>query len=93
LNYFVGQEGLGRFISMLDPRPQGESVRRTQIKNVYDLAEVMRRLFLVNYEEARQHWQEAIDAGFFEGANEYAVESPQRLRDIVERFSATDATL
>jgi hypothetical protein len=61
LGEVVGCDGLARLLSMVK-RP---------IKDLDELLEIIRRLHIPHYEEARKYWGAAEEDGFFDGASEY----------------------
>jgi hypothetical protein len=46
--------------------------------------DIMRRLLMPEYEEARQYWSQAHREGFFDGASEST--DPVTLHEIIETF-------
>ena len=48
--------------------------------------ELVRRLTIPHYEEARLYWDKAKQNGFFEGANEIWVYLPNNLRDLIQEY-------
>jgi hypothetical protein len=85
LSYFVGQDGLSRLLAFLDPRTNGIQSDPCQIRDLPDYVDIMRRLLIANYEEARQYWRDAAEAGFFDG-NEIGAHDPETLTDILDEF-------
>ena len=92
LNYFVGEDRLACLYSFLDNGPilDPESERTLRAKNIREFAELLRRLTIPHYEEARQYFDEARTDGFFDGSNEYSVYSQDYLREIIEAYGSTE---
>jgi hypothetical protein len=77
LAHFVATDGLAKLLSMFD-RPQ---------KNMEELIDIVRRLHIPQYEEARQYWKQAEEAEYFSGANEYWPFMQENLTRIIANFS------
>jgi hypothetical protein len=58
LQYFTGYDGLASLLTMFDCKTQIDS---------YELADIIRRIHLPYYEEARTYWEEAKVDGFIFG--------------------------
>jgi len=91
LEEFVGANGLQGFLAMLDvgpildprgPRPDPPETR--------SLVEVMRRLHIPHYEEARQYFNQARADGYFSDHNEVSIFQPKTCRAIIERYEEED---
>jgi hypothetical protein len=85
LDCYVGSDGLATLLSFLDfgnLHPQD----RPQVVNKRELAELIRRLMLPHYEEARLYWPEAKQDDFFEGANEYWPYLQRTLTQVIEQY-------
>lgn len=55
--------------------------------NISEYVELVRRLTIPYYEEARLYWEEAKSDGFFDGANEILIYSVDFLKRLVEKYS------
>jgi hypothetical protein len=77
LDAFINADGLGYLLSFLHP----------DAKATRELGELIRRLHLPLYEEARMHWPAAERDGFFAGANETPPFRQDTLTKIVKRYS------
>jgi hypothetical protein len=69
LSQFVGQDGLAQLLRFfvhageLDPEDG-----QPRLKSGKEFAELVRRLMIPHYEEARQYWESAKEDGLFEDA-------------------------
>ena len=54
----IGIDGLSNRISMVD---------HDTFRDIKEFTEMLRRLYIPNYEEARQYWSQARNEGFFDG--------------------------
>ena len=52
-----------------------------------EYVELMRRLTIPYYEEARQWWSEATSDGYFSEANEESIYLPENLKRMIEHYS------
>jgi hypothetical protein len=88
LDSFVAPDSMGYLLSFLDigpmHDPEGKLVPR--VENLREFTELMRRLTIPYYEEARLYWHSAEIDGLFEGASELYIYSPKTLRRIVESY-------
>jgi hypothetical protein len=75
----LGSDGLARLLSMIETR---------RFEDMKGFVEILRRLHIPSYEEARQYWDEAEAGGFFGGANEYWPFLQSTLLDIIDRYGA-----
>lgn len=88
LNWFVRTEGLAHMLSFVDvgfyhePKYMGP-----EIANMREWAEIMRRLYLPYYEDARHYWPEAEADGLFDAINELGIYDPAMLQRIVGDYS------
>jgi hypothetical protein len=86
----VGPAGLPYLLSFLDLGPVHDpnEERTMRVRSVREFVEIMRRLTLPYYEEARTLWGLATEDGFFDaGGNEIWVYSPDTLKTLIERYS------
>ncbi len=88
LDNFTGPAGIAMLLSFLDlgplHDPDGENVPR--LEDLREFAELMRRLVVPYYEEARLYWAVAETDGFFDGANEVWVYLPDTLKTLIEEY-------
>ena len=89
LDRLVGPEGLPMLLAMVDVGPiHDETYSGPWVKNLREWTELVRRLALPHYEEARQYWDQALSQGYLSGGqNEYAIYSQETLRRIIEDFA------
>lgn len=76
---------LYRFID-LGPIHDPKGVRPPKARDLREYMELVRRLTIPHYEEARLYWDKAKQNGFFEGANEIWVYLPNNLRDLIQEY-------
>jgi hypothetical protein len=88
LDGFVGEHASVLF-SFLDVGPMHDKDGKDvpQCRNVREVVELMKRLTVPYYEEARQYWGVALEDGFFEGANENWPYLPKNLKLLVKSYS------
>jgi hypothetical protein len=65
-----------------DPRYSGPSV-----SDFREWAELVRRLTIPYYEQARLYWKQAEDDGFFDGYNEIKIFTPIVLMGVIEKYA------
>jgi len=87
LDDFIGDKGLTTLLSMIHPgkRHMPDS-NEVQIENPVEFLEVVRRLHIPYFEEARLYWSNAQEHGFFDGANEVWLYLPNTLKNIIDKF-------
>lgn len=90
LESFLGDEGMVRFLSMIDPGPDFCENYKERIADKRLLLETFRRLQLPYYEEARLYWPKATADGYFDGASEIWRYLPQTLKSLIEKYSFDD---
>jgi hypothetical protein len=86
LDEFVGADGLAHLLTLLDLGQVDPDDSGPQVKSTRELAEVIRRLHVPRYEEARLYWSEATQDGYFAGANEVWPYLQDTLNGIIERY-------
>jgi hypothetical protein len=87
LKHFVGGEGSAHLLSFLDVGPyHEEDYPGPRVRDIREFVELMRRLTIPYYEEARLYWGRAMDDGFFGGASEVAMYHTENMKIIVERY-------
>lgn len=57
-----------------------------RVADVREWVEFTRRLTIPYYEEARLYWNKAIDAGYFDGANEIKIYTEDFLKGLIDEF-------
>lgn len=86
LESFIGANGLVRLLSIVDPGPYHCNEYSNKVSNMRKFVDVIRRLHIPYYEEARLYWHEALADGFFNGANEVWMYLPRTLQELIERY-------
>jgi hypothetical protein len=87
---FVDHDGMAylirfRDVGYLDPQDSGPDVESTR-----ELAELMRRLTIPYYEEARLYWNAAESDSYFDGGNEIWVYSQNCLLLLIKAYGAEE---
>jgi hypothetical protein len=77
LREFLGPDGLTAFVGMIE---------RGEIDDLKNWAEIVRRLFTPGYEEARQHFREAVEEGLLEDVDEGRMATVETLARITNDF-------
>jgi hypothetical protein len=67
--------------SIHDPDYKG-----TSITDLREYVEIVRRLTIPHYEEARKYWAEALEDGFFQDANEISVYGINNLKQLISIY-------
>lgn len=79
--------GTAYLLGMLDAGPMHNPNAINQVQDVREFVELMRRLLIPYYEEARQYWSQATADGLFDGDSESAVYGETRLLEIINRYA------
>ncbi|ETT30437.1 hypothetical protein C161_27458 [Paenibacillus sp. FSL R5-192] len=77
LDAFVGRRGLVTLLSILD---------EGNIEDVKEWTEVVRRLHVDYYEEARMYWSEAQADGYLDGSNGVSEFLPSNLKELIQKY-------
>ena len=85
LDAFVGADGLGTLLSLLAPA-QGDDSTRMKARDPNEAVEVIRRLHLPHYEEARRYFETARADGFLVDSDPAAWFWQQNLLTIIRRY-------
>jgi hypothetical protein len=84
LHQFIQQHRLLRF---LDEGPYHEpDYKGPSVENLREYVELLRRLTIPYYEEARLYWHEAMEFGFFEGENPISLYDPNTMKRLIMSF-------
>lgn len=86
LSDFVGVDGMAYLLALLDAGycdPNGGC----DVKSTREFADLVRRLQVPHYEEARLYWSKAEQDGYFDGANQVSPYTQATLTRIVEQYS------
>lgn len=87
IDRFLGSEGFARLLGFLDPGEYLEPEYCGPRVNIRDFTELVRRLHVPHYEEARLYWGRASEEGWFEGMHQGNTFGPDLLKRLVEEFS------
>jgi len=85
LVHLVGPDGLSALLTLLAPDRQAGS-REPGVANLDEWGELVRRLHIPHYEEARQYWSDAVADGLFSDPNAPMPYSQQVLLRILDRY-------
>jgi hypothetical protein len=89
LESMLGPGGLVEMLSFIDAGPYHEpKYQGPQVGDFREFAEIMRRLFVPYYEEARLYWDRAKEDGYFDDANEVWLYLPATSESVVRRYGA-----
>lgn len=83
LDWYLGHDGLAQLLVFFDDGNRNA-------KDQTELAEIIRRLHLPYYEEARLCFQAAHADGYTDGFNEYAIYMQDTMKRIIERYGDND---
>lgn len=87
LTQFLDGKGMARLLKFLDAGPYHEpDYNGPRVADMREFVELMRRLTIPYYEEARLYWDRAERDGFFAGANEIWLYLPDNLETLIERY-------
>ncbi len=87
LTHLLGPDGLDRLLAMLTPGWHTGS-REEGVTHLDEWAEVVRRLQIPYYEEARQHWSNAEADGFITVSEQRATVDQATLLAILSRYGS-----
>lgn len=91
LHEYVGANGLAKLLSFLDiGQIDPDGMRGSRVHSTRELAEIIRRLMLPHYEEARLYWSAAEADGVFDGANESSPYIQGTLEGIIRDYGPKD---
>lgn len=93
LNNFMNPNNIiARILKPLDIGPLFDKhYSGPAITDFRDYVEIIKRLTIPYYEEARLYWQEAVNDGFLEGKHEISAYSVDTLKAIVNQYGKGDA--
>lgn len=88
LTEFLGPNRLANLYRFIDLGPihDPKGLRSPKARNLREYMEIVRRLTIPHYEEARLYWDKAKQDGFFEGANEIWVYFSNNLKALIEKY-------
>jgi hypothetical protein len=89
LHQFISDEyKMAHILKFLDIGPYHQpNYKGPSVRDMREYVEVMRRLTIPYYEEARQYWNEAQSDGYFADANEIWVYGASNLQTLIEQYS------
>jgi hypothetical protein len=85
LVHLLGPDGLAALLVLLAPDGQMGN-REEGVASLYEWGELVRRLHVPHYEEARQYWADAEADGFFSGPAKHAPYSQVTLLSILSQY-------
>ena len=78
---------MANILRMLDIGPYHDpDFKATDIKDLRQYVETVRRLTIPYYEEARLYWDKAKEDGYFDGSNEIWIYSVDNLKYLIEKY-------
>jgi hypothetical protein len=87
LEWYLGAMGIVRMASFLDVGPYHvPTYGGPEVTDLREFAEIIRRLHVPYYEEARLYWGAAKEDGMFDDANELWVYDPKTSKRIIEKY-------
>lgn len=88
LNYFAGSENLPNLYKFLDPgyRYNRDLQPVANGLQIAEFTELLRRLTIPHYEEARLYFDQAEQDGLFDGANEVSPYKQDILKQIIHNY-------
>lgn len=88
LNYFVGVDNLPNLYKFLDPgyRYNRDLQPVANGLHIAEFTELLRRLTIPHYEEARIYFEQAEEDGLFDGANEVSPYKQDILKRIIHNY-------
>lgn len=93
LTDFIGERGIVQLLMFIDMGPYRDKAYRGPLaKDLREWAELVRRLTIPYYEEARFYMSRANADGFFDGANEISLYLPETLKEIIRRYGDGNPT-
>lgn len=87
LEIYLGEQGLVQLLALIDPGQHKRKVLdKPYVSNIRKWVELVRRLHVPYYEEARRYWKRAEQDGFFIDANEAWPYLPKHLKMLIEEY-------
>lgn len=90
LDELVGIGNMTRLYGLFDVGLPEEGAVKTlaTLLDRHEFTDLLLRLTSRYYDEARQYWQQARAAGFFEGSSEAMIYQPSTFKKIIEQYGA-----
>ena len=86
-NFINDEYQMANILSFLDVGPYHcNTFSGSSINDIREYVELVRRLTIPYYEEARMYWQEALDDGYFTDANEIWIYGTKTLKHLIEEY-------
>ncbi len=85
LTHLLGPDGLAELLALVSPGGRTGN-REDGVESLEEWSELVRRLQVPYYEEARQYWADAEADGYFTGTGKHAPYSHATLQDILTRY-------
>ncbi|MBI2873378.1 MAG: hypothetical protein HYY00_09360 [Chloroflexi bacterium] len=87
LSEFVGEKAMPQLLVFVDGGPYREKeYGGPRVKDLREWAELVRRLTIPYFEEARFYMKRADISGFFAGASEPWIYMPNTLKEVIRRY-------
>lgn len=88
LNHFLNEDyKMVNILQFLDIGPYHDpDYKGSDIADMRQYVEMVRRFTIPYYEEARHYWAEALEDGFFMDSNEISIYEVNNLKRIIERY-------
>ena len=85
LHHFLNEDCImANVLKFLDIGPYHDpDYKETNLPDIREYVELVRRLTIPHYEEARHYWAEAVEGGFFHGANEGRIYNVKNLKQLI----------
>ncbi len=85
LTHLLGPDGLATLLALVSPGGRSGN-REDGVESLEEWGELVRRLQIPYYEEARQYWSDAEADGYFTGKGKHAPYRQVTLRDILTQY-------
>jgi hypothetical protein len=92
LSQFVGDQGIVQITSFLDTGPyHQENYKGPEVSDLREFTELIRRVQIPYYEEARFYWDEAQKDGFFDSMNQVLLYLPETLKKLIDKYAESSS--
>ncbi len=91
LERYVGENGMASLLAFIHAGQVDSSDRGPWFSSPEEFTELLRRLTIPHYEEARRYWGKATADGEFDGANEVSPYQQRTLKRIIETYSQQES--
>lgn len=88
LHHFLSEDyKMANILKFLDIGPiHDPDYKGTSLTDIREYVEIVRRLTIPHYEEARKYWAEAREDGFFQDANELWIYGVKNLKQLIDTY-------